>query len=206
MTYQEIRILFDQMEQGDDTALELLQSESAKLAKRANVRLKALEEHNYSTPASRRAFGFLDLEDRARFSESKKLTGDSLEQQLEELNRFLSGPSTITEAREYLSGFDKLQEEGILEEFDSKAESKAMQRFLESDYWNNEIKKTLGRDYKRGSGELADRISAAQEAIKSGAKVQDLERIYKQFRERERLGILQEGEDYLSVFEDWIEV
>lgn len=206
MTYQEIRILFDQMEQGDETALELLQSESAKLAKRANVRLKALEEHNYSTPASRRAFGFLDMEDRARFSESKKLTGDSLEQQLEELNRFLSGPSTVSEAREYLSGFDKLQEEGILDEFDSKAESKAMQRFFESDYWNNEIKKTLGRDYKKGSGELADRISAAQEAIKSGATVKDLERIYKQFRERERLGILQEGEDYLSVFDDWIEV
>lgn len=206
MTYQEIRILIDQMEQGDTTALELLQAESAKQAKRANVRLKALEEHNYSTPASRRAFGFLDMEDRNRFSESKKLTGDSLEQQLEELNRFLSGPSTISEAREYLSGFNKLQEEGILEEFDSKAESKAMQRFMESDYWNNEIKKTLGRDYKKGSGELADRISAAQEAIKSGATVKDLERIYEQFKTRERLGILQEGEDYLSVFEDWVEV
>ena len=205
MKYQEIRILIDQMEQGDDTALELLQAESAKMAKRANVRLKALEEHNYSTPASRRAFGFLDMEDRARFSESKKLTGETLEQQLEELNRFLSGPSTISEAREYLSGFDKLQE-GILEEFDSKAESKAMQRFLESDYWNNEIKKTLGRDYKKGSGELADRISAAQEAIKSGAKVQDLERIYDDFKQREMTGDLQKGEDYLSVFEDWIEV
>lgn len=206
MTYQELRILIDQMEQGDATALELLQTESAKMAKRANVRLKALEEHNYSTPASRRAFGFLDMEDRNRFSESKKLTGDSLEQQLEELDRFLSGDSTLTEARHYLSGIDKLEESGIIDEFESPREEKVFQRFLESDYWNNEIKKTLGRDYKKGSGELADRMAQAQEAIKSGATVNDLNRIYKQFKTREQLGILQEGEDYLSVFEDWVEV
>lgn len=206
MNYQELRVLIDQMNQGDVTALELLQSESAKMAKRANVRLKALEDHNYSTPASRRAFGFLDMEDRTRFSESKKLTGDSLEQQLEELDRFLTGDSTLTEARHYLSGIDKLEESGIIEDFESPQEEKAFQRFLESDYWNNEIKKTLGRDYKKGSGELADRMAQAQEAIKSGATVNDLNRIYKQFKTREQLGILQEGEDYLSVFEDWVEV
>lgn len=206
MTYQEIRVLIEQMQSGDDTALEILQEESARMAKRANVRLKALEEHNYSTPASRRAFGFLDMDDRSRFSESKKLTGDSLEQQLEELDRFLEGPSTVTEARRYLSGIDNLTESGILDEFDSKAEERMFQRFLESDYWNNEVKKTLGRDYKKGSGELADRMAQAQEAIKSGATVKDLERIYDQFKERERIGILQEGEDFLSVFEDWVEM
>lgn len=206
MTYHETRKLIDLMNSGDENALQELRQESARLAKRANVRLSALEQKGYSTPASRRAFGFLDLEERTRFSESKKLSAETLEQQLEELNRFLSGPSTVSEAREYVSGFDKLQEAGILEEFDSKKESKVMMRFLESDYWNNEIKKTLGREYKKGSGELADRISAAQEAIKGGAKVQDLEKIYKQFLERERLGILQDGEDFLSVFEDWVEI
>lgn len=208
MTYQTTRELIDRMNTGDPEALRELQQESARLAKRANVRLKALEEHNYSTPASRRAYGFLEMEDRNRFSESKKLTGDTLEQQLEELNRFLNMEtgSTITEAKHYLSGIDKLQESGILDEFDSDREEKLFQRFLESDYWNNEIKKTLGRDYKKGSGELADRLTQAQEAIKSGATVKDLERIYDDFKKREMSGELKDGEDYLSVFEDWVQV
>lgn len=208
MTYQGTRELIERMNSGDPEALRELQQESARLAKRANVRLKALEEHNYSTPASRRAFGFLEMEDRSRFSESKKLSGDTLEQQLEELNRFLNVEtgSTITEAKHYLSGVEGLQNAGILEDFDTDREERIFQRFLESDYWNNEIKKTLGRDYRKGSGELADRLSQAQEAIKSGATVKDLERIYDDFKQREMAGELQEGEDYLSVFEDWVQV
>lgn len=206
MTYQDARELIELMNAGDPEALSELQAESARLAKRANVRLKALEEHNYMTPAVKRALGFLDMEDRTRFTESKKLTGETLEQQLEELNRFLEGDTTVTEARRYLAGIDKLQEMDILDDIDSQKEERAIERFLSSDYWNNEIKKTLGRNYRAGSGELAGRISQAQEAIKAGATVNDLEKIYDQFKTRESLGILQEGEDYLSVFEDWVKV
>lgn len=206
MTYQDTRELISRMYAGDNGAERQLQLESARLAKRANVRLKALEVHNYSTPASRRAYGYLEMEDRTKFSESKKLTGETLEQQLDELNRFLQGESTLTEARRYLSGIDTLENSGIIEGFENDRQERMFQRFLESDYWNNEIKRTLGRDYKKGTGELADRLAQAEEAIKSGATVKELEDIYIQFKEREMEGTLESDEDYLSVFENWVQI
>lgn len=182
----------------------MLQEESARMAKRANVRLAALQEHGYSTPASRRAYGFLDLEERTKFSESKRLTGEQLEQNLEELQRFLYDEkgSTVTEAKEYLAGLDTLIENNTIDEFEDPAEQRAFLRFLESDYWND-LKLTLGKGSSPPGSKAA--LKSAQDAIASGARVADLKKAYEDFKIREAVGDL-DDEDVLSIFENWAKV
>lgn len=205
MTYQQIRELIDRAESGDAAALREAQQESARMAKRANVRLSALKEKGYSTPASRRAYSFLDLEDRNKFSESRRLTGAELESNLEELDRFLNEEkgSTVTEAKEYLAGLDKLQNNNVIDEFDSDAEERSFIRFLSSDYWND-LKHTLGRGSSPPGSKEA--LRAAQDALRSGATVKQLQAAYQDFRSREIAGELEDDEDMLSVFENWAEV
>lgn len=204
MNYQQIRELSDRAEYGDTAALRMLQEESARMAKRANVRLAALQEHGYSTPASRRAYGFLDLEERTKFSESKRLTGEQLEQNLEELQRFLYDEkgSTVTEAKEYLAGLDTLIENNTIDEFEDPAEQRAFLRFLESDYWND-LKLTLGKGSSPPGSKAA--LKSAQDAIASGARVADLKKAYEDFKIREAVGDL-DDEDVLSIFENWAKV
>ena len=205
MTYQQIRELIDQAESGDAAALREAQQESARMAKRANVRLSALKEKGYSTPASRRAYSFLDLEDRNKFSESRRLTGAELESNLEELNRFLNEEkgSTVTEAKEYLAGLDKLQNSNVIEDFESDEEKRAFLRFLSSDYWND-LKMTMGKGKSPAGSKEA--LQAAQDALRSGATVKQLNDAYQDFKEREMSGHLEKDEDILSVFENWAEV
>lgn len=205
MTYQQIRELLDRAESGDAEALREAQQESAKMAKRANVRLGALKEKGFSTPASRRAYGYLDMEERNKFSESKRLTGAELESQLEELNRFLNEEkgSTVSEAREYLAGLDRLQDNDVIEDFESDQEKRAFLRFLSSDYWND-LKHTLGRGSSPPGSKEA--LRAAQDALRSGATVKQLQAAYQDFRSREIAGELEDDEDMLSVFENWAEV
>ena len=202
LTYSQIRTLVDAANDGDTNALRQLQLESARLAKRANVRLKALEDKNFMTPARKRAESFLDIDERSRFSESKKLTGVELEQQLDELQRFLNVEkgSTIAEAREYLSGIETLQNKGIIDEFSDDADKRAFLRFLESDFWN-EFKSTLGKSRSPTGARAA--LQAAQDAIAEGAKISQLEALFDDFKNREYSGKLNKDEDFLSVFEDW---
>lgn len=205
MTYQETRELLERASDGDQAALRELQLESSRLAKRANVRLSALEKKGFSTQASRRAYAFLDIDDRVKFSESKKLTGDALENQIEELHRFLeSGQSTTRDAREYLSGINKLTERGIIEDFDTQSEKNAFLRFLESDYWND-LKLSLGKG--RSPTGAKEALQAAQNAIANGAKISDLKKAYQDFKSKESFATQEIGKamesDIYSVIENW---
>ena len=203
MTYQEQLDLLLAAEQGNAEALYELQQESAKMAKRANVRLSALKDKGYSVEASRNALDYLETQGRSKFSESKKLSADELSRQIEELNKFLKPETTISGARESLAGLDTLQAHEVIEDFEDDSEKRAFLRFLESDYWND-LKMTMGKGKSpTGSREA---LRAAQDAIRGGATVASLKSAYEDFKSREMTGELARDEDMLSIFENWAEV
>lgn len=170
----------------DATLLKQAQDYSAKLAKRANVRLKALEDEGFETSdAYARAKGWLMQDERKRFSESKKLDAESLRAQVFELNAFLEGGSTITEERARRAGLDKMMPRA------SKREKNEMRRFLSSAAFE-EMKKTIGTDI----------VKKAADAIAAGASVSQLNRMYKDFLKQEEKG--QREMDIIDVWSLWI--
>ena len=203
MTYQDQLDLLLAAEQGNAEALYELQQESAKMAKRANVRLSALKEKGYSVEASRNALDYLETQGRTKFSESKKLSAEDLSRQIEELNKFLNPETTISGARRELAGLDTLQRHDVIEDFEDESEERAFLRFLESDYWND-LKMTMGKGKSPTGSKEA--LRAAQDAIRGGATVSKLKEAYNDFKSREMTGDLARDEDMLSVFENWVKV
>ena len=203
MTYQAILDLFKIVKSLGDTAdlagsklrrynkaLSAIETESSKLAKRANTRLKALEERGLtSSPAYQRATWWTGDElSRMRFSESKKLSPDKAIEQLEELNAFLGNEySTISGETARQAGLEKLMPEG------TKKEKAAMKRFLESDAFS-EMKKVIGTDI----------VKKAADAIEAGAKVGELNKLYRDYLTREAAGRLTVDQDiYTEVWSEW---
>lgn len=167
-----------------------LQLEYSKAAKRANVRLKALEKAGYtSSPAYQRATWFTgETRDKLRFTESKHLNYDELRTAYEEVNIFLQSPaSTITSEKERRSGIEK-----ILPKADRKTKA-AFQRFLSSNAFE-ELKKVIGTDI----------VKKGADAIENGAKVSDLNRLFNNFMRREEQGNLSLNQDIFSeVWSTW---
>lgn len=163
-----------------------------KEAKRANSRLKALEEKGLTaSPAYERAT-FFTAEERSslRFSQSKRLSLSEMMRSYEEVNAFLADEtSTIRGERWRQAGINKTLPGG------SASEKNAMLRFLESAAFND-LKHTIGTNV----------VKMAVDAIESGAKVSDLNRLYKDYLKREAEGDLTVDEDlFTEVWSRWIE-
>lgn len=166
----------------DASLLKEAQAYSSKLAKRANVRLAALENEGFtSSETYARAHDWLTQDDRRRFSESKKLDAESLRAQIYELNAFLHGSSTIQSERNRRAGLDKIMPNATAKQ---KAE---MRRFLSSAAFE-EMKKTIGTDI----------VKKAADAIEAGASVKELNKLFKQFLEQE-----EKGTQYMDITDVW---
>lgn len=183
-TYQSMINLLDRAEAGDENALREAQFLSAKLAKRANVRLSDLEQRGFeASPAYLRVRDIMseeNLSGRVRFSESKKLSAEQLETQLEELSVFL-GAESSTGAGEALrrTGIDTMLETGIIEIKDENKNKikRGLQRFLESDEWNI-YRKTVG--YVKGT------MQTVVNALERGAKLTDFRKMVREELQKER--------------------
>lgn len=204
MTYQDINDLIDRIEAGDEEAADEARELSAKLSKRANTRLRALEKEGFTSgQAYRSANYFLEEDfDRTRFSESKKLNDKDLVRNLEIVNDFLNNPtSTVGYERERRAGFEKLD----LPEDMSRSGRRSLRDFLASDAWK-EYKASI-YIHKRGkteaeSNEATAAIQSAADAISRGASVDDLENLYREYQERTSYG---EDVSLFDVFEEWEE-
>lgn len=169
----------------DASLLKEAQAYSAKLAKRANVRLKALEDSGLQSAESySRAQGWLSQDDRRRFSESKKLDAESLRAQVYELNAFLEGGSTIQEEKQRRAGLNRMMPRA------TKREKNQMRRFLSSAAFE-EMKKTIGTDI----------VKKAADAIEAGASVSELNKLYQRFLRQEEKGNAEI--DILDVWSEW---
>lgn len=167
-----------------------LRTQYVKEARRANQRMRALEKADLTTSnAYRRAQGFTnEILEKRRFSQSKKISLDDLIMQFEEIIKFLSdASSTVTGEKMRLSGLDKMFPKM------NKKEKASMMRFLDSATFQD-LKKIIGTDI----------IKKAGDTIIEGAKVSDLNKLYKNFLEREEKGTLTIEQDiFTEVWDRW---
>lgn len=189
-SYQSMIALLDAAEAGDEKALADARQISAQLAKRANVRLKALEEADYeASPAYMRVRDTIGR-DRwsVRFSESKKLSTQELETQLEELNIFLGREeSTVSGEKFRRSGIDTMIADGTISVKDEKTK-RALLRFLQSDEWNA---------YKALAGYQKGSMQTIVNAIENGKTLKDFTDLY----EKSKLQIAR-GES-INLLDEW---
>ena len=206
MTYQDINDLIDRVEDGDPDAIAEARALSAKLSKRANVRLSSLEEKGYTSGQAYTSAKYFLGEDlnRKKFSESKKLSSEDLTRNLELVNEFLNNPtSTVTYESDRRAGLMNM--ETIIPDDFSRKDKNTFKRFLKSDAWK-EFKSTIyvhekKQDKTPQESEKARRIlSGAAAAIERGASIRDLKDLYEQYSKRT-------NKDYsiFDVFEDWEE-
>lgn len=176
----------------DITALTSAQSLSAALAKTANSRLRALEKAGFtSSPAYQRATYFTqEIRDGLRFSQSKNLSPAMLQKQLAELQAFLSNDASLPSNEKYRrAGLNKIMPNA------TRSEKQAMMRFLESAAFE-ELKKQYGG---------TDIVKRGSDAIEQGAKVADLNRLFRDFQRREAAGQNTVNEDlYSGVWSKWL--
>lgn len=189
-TYQTMVALLDAAEAGDEKALQDARQISSQLAKRANVRLKALEEADYeASPAYMRVRDTIGRDRwRVRFSESKKLSTQELETQLEELNIFLGREeSTVSGEKFRRSGIDTMIADGTISVTDEKTK-RALLRFLQSDEWNA---------YKALAGYQKGSVQTIVNAIENGKTLKDFNELY----EKSKLQIAR-GEN-INLLDEW---
>lgn len=170
-SYQTMVALLDAAEAGDEKALQDARQISSQLAKRANVRLKALEEADYeASPAYMRVRDTIGRDRwRVRFSESKKLSTQELETQLEELNIFLGREeSTVSGEKLRRSGIDTMIADGTISVKDEN-KKRALLRFLQSDEWNA---------YKALAGYQKGSMQTIVNAIENGKTLKDFTDLY----------------------------
>lgn len=203
MTYQDINDLIDRVEDGDPEAIAEARALSAKLSKRANVRLSALEKKGYTSGSAYKSAKYFLGEDlnRSKFSESKKLSGEDLTRNLELVNEFLNNPTSRigyeSNRRAGLLNYDDLLPDGW-------TKNRTFRKFLESDAWE-EYKKTIYIHESKKDKTAAESAKARQVirgitgAIQKGASVKELEQLYEDYKNRTEGG----AKDIYSVFEQW---
>lgn len=189
-SYQYMIGLLDKYYAGDESALQDARQISAQLAKRANVRLKALETSDYeASPAYMRVRDIIGEETgRIRFSESKKLTAQQLETQMEELSVFLRDESSTVHGEAMRrSGIDTMIESGTIEISDDRTK-RTLLRFLESDEWNT---------YRKLAGYVKGSMQTIVNAIENGHTFNDFKKLYKEALNQQRplSGLLEEWEE-----------
>lgn len=189
-SYQSLIAMLDAAEAGDEKALQDARQVSAQLAKRANVRLHDLEEADFeASPAYMRVRDTIGRDRwRVRFSESKKLSLQELEEQLEELSIFFRDESSkISGEKMRRSGLDTMQDEGTITRMDEKTQ-RAVLRFLESDEWNA---------YKKLAGYTKGNMQTIVNAIENGKTLKDFNELY----EKSKLQIAR-GEN-INILDEW---
>lgn len=189
-SYQSLVALLDAAEAGDEKALADARKISAQLAKRANVRLSALEQADFeASPAYMRVRDTIGRDRwRVRFSESKKLSLPELETQLEELSIFFRDESsTVGGEKMRRSGIDTMIADGTISVKDEKTK-RALLRFLQSDEWNA---------YKALAGYQKGSMQTIVNAIENGKTLKDFTDLY----EKSKLQIAR-GEN-INLLEEW---
>lgn len=213
LNYQNINNLIDRVESGDEEAIQEARRVSVTLSKRANVRLKALEDQGLTAGeayANVRNFARSGRKEKVRFSQSAKLDEKDLVRNLEDVSAFLADPSsTVTAERFRVSGFEseKYQKE-ILPKGISNYRKRELQEFLKSSAWE-EYKSTI-YVHEKGvtpaeSRRASTAIAAAAEAISAGARVDDLKKTYEDFEARRKNPKEQVSKGILDIIEDWEE-
>lgn len=213
LNYQNINNLIDRVESGDEEAIQEARRISVTLSKRANVRLKALEDQGLTAGeayANARDFAGSGRKEKVRFSQSAKLDEKALVKNLEEVSAFLADPySTITVERFRISGFEsETYTKQILPIDASNYQKRELQAFLKSSAWK-EYKSTIYvHEHTKTpveSRKASAAIAAAGEAIASGAKVKELKRVYEDFEARRKDPKEKVSEGILDIIEDWEE-
>lgn len=190
---QEIEELYNAASSGDKDALSQLGDLNARLAKRANERMRDIERRGLEgTAAYNRAKYYVQEADYGTgqyFSQSKKLDVDDLFANIENASIYLRSQTSTAagEIKRRKDIIDKLADRGHIEipENDPEGFKRKFLDFLDSNAWDD-IKKHM---YAAGSGMLGD----AAEAIQNGANVNDLLRAFKDY---------QKGSD-TDLFEMW---
>lgn len=198
-TFQQIETLVKNAKAGDASALETLSDLNNKLAKRANQRMTEIEKVRdiAHTEAYDRAQYYLEnVADNAnrntkgnmRFSQSKKLDINEMEENLDNVTQFLRDDTSKVSGERFKRAteqFEALVESGYIEDL-SESDRKKFFNFLKSDAWN-EIKRHEGTGFYK----------EARDLVEQGLKVSDLKRLYKEYKERSDI-------DFYMFKETWI--
>lgn len=170
---EELEALADAAEGGNELAEERLRDLNEIYSRRASQRMRELENRDMNTKALQYAQHYLDQRDRTRFGAGKTADIDEVIENLEQARKFLSWEtSTVGGERARVEGMlDTLQSHGIIDEFESEREKRSFLKFLESDAF---------KDYKKmiGSGIIGE----AQNAIASGATIDELNAAYEDYK------------------------
>lgn len=170
---EELEALADAAEGGNELAEERLRDLNETYSRRASQRMRELENRDMNTKALHYAQHYLDQRDRTRFGAGKSADIDEVIENLEQARKFLSWEtSTVGGERARVEGMlDTLQSHGIIDEFESEREKRSFLKFLESDVF---------KDYKKMIG--SDIIGEAQNAIASGATIDELNAAYEDYK------------------------
>lgn len=183
ISFENIEDLAGRAAGGDSSALAELGRLNSKYGRAANERMRALERKGFETGAYKRAVEELG---KARFSQAKTGSAESLLRSLEKVTKFLNyQTSTISGEMERRSNILEGMERAGYNVGKDKA---AFLRFLESDAWN-EIRGMFGSK---------DAMSRVSDAMERGANIDDLVNSYNEFAAGES-----EAEDILQVWDGW---
>lgn len=183
-TAQELDSIYKRALAGDASAEAQLGDINARLAKRANERMRDIERKGLEgTQAYNRAKYFIQNQDfgtNQYFSQSKKLDIDDLLLNIENVSNYLRSQTSTAagEMKRRSDIIDKLSDRGHIELPDDPDDVEGFKKkfldFLDSNAWDD-IKKHM---YATGSGMIGE----AAEAIQNGANVNDLLRSFKDYQ------------------------
>ena len=183
-TAQELDVIYKRALAGDTSAEQELGDINARLAKRANERMRDIERKGLEgTAAYNRAKYIIQEQDFGTgvyFSQSKKLDVDDLLLNIENASNYLRSQTSTAagEMRRRSDIIDKLSDRGHIELPDDPEDVEGFKKkfldFLDSNAWDD-IKKHM---YATGSGMIGE----AAEAIQNGANVNDLLRSFKDYQ------------------------
>lgn len=206
-TTQEIRRLVAQAEKGDPDALQKLGDMNNRLAKRANERMRYIERKGLAgTSAYNRAKYWLqeeaDFSDNNYFSQSRKLSPEDAEANLEAITVYLRSQTSTAagEKRRRQNIGNKLYDKGFFDDYlDAlpdeadkgsaldEMQKKLMQLF-DTDAWDDIRKQNRG-----GTNAL---VAEAVDALSQGALIGDLKRAFRDFQRGA-------DTDYIEMWENW---
>lgn len=155
LSINDIHVLAWNASQGNEMSYTILKEQNRKLAKIANVRMKALEKAGYDMMAYDRAHTYLELQGLKQFSTKLASPSDykGMVKQLQELTTFINlESSTVAGAKKALN--KKLQ---TISDFTGKTYSEEQKLALGRLLSNDSIT-TLLRDVRGDSGEVIDAL------------------------------------------------
>ena len=198
-TQQEIDRYMELAEGGSADALQWLLEQNKTMAKRANSRMKYLEQKGQATTGAYKQAEFylgetgrVNKNKQPRFSESKKLTLDELGEQLEQEQRFLRAQtSTIRgEKKRRKKIFESLADKGVIPEEDSFEDFEDFMGQM-NDFFGSEVFSELKKLYK-----TTNVIAMVSEKIHQGYDVKDLMKNYEDYKKGKY-------EDLFEMWDDW---